>query len=484
MDKTHSPGARVRWLVAGAIHPSPSGRRWLLTADSFAEQLRRAASGLYLTVQDRIGSGDASTYEVSFDGLHAFQLSEVIDSIPDLRTLRSAHDALASARALGPQEAARLESVMGPGRLSSAVAEAVRGPLPPQEARGAALAVIEEILFATARDILQHPLVARLESAWRGLHWLCMHCPASSGMDIEVLDIGPHQLMDALEGCLDVPALQRPDACFLLEEIDDADTLHQLATLGEQTWVPMVVAVPPSLLGNGQPRTPGEREAPPPEAWLRLRANESSRWLCAALNPVVMMAEHHGKVQRECFTSPVLAVAALLAASFRDTRTFARLVGPGSGTRAPAVWRPHARSTVATQVGFSLREQERLAAQGLLGVSGWWDSDSVLLAAAPTVYGGRDATPLAAQLLTGRIVRLAQEIAERLPTGAGNDAVSAVFSRAAEVFLPTGPERSCQLDGRVVPTGNGEKGVHVRAALRPELAGTQVQLEFTLPLRR
>ena len=57
---------------------------------------------------------------------------------------------------------------------------------------------------------------------------------------------------------------------------------------------------------------------------------------------------------------------------------------------------------MATEVGLSLREQERLAARGLAGVSGWWDSDAVLLAAAPTVYGGRDVTPLPAQLLTGR----------------------------------------------------------------------------------
>ncbi|MGZ3460773.1 MAG: type VI secretion system contractile sheath domain-containing protein, partial [Archangium sp.] len=414
MDATHPPGTRVRWLVAGALLPSPSGRRFLLTADSLAEQLGRAASGLCVTVQDRLGSGDASAYEVSFDGPHAFGLSEVIDSIPDLRALRSIHHALSGARALEPEEAARFESVMGPGRLSAAVAKALRGPRPPQDARQTALAVLEEAVFATARDILQHPHVTRLESAWRGLHWLWEHCPASAGMDIEVLDIEPHRLVEALEQCLNAPSLQRPDACFILDPLDEVDTLSQLAALGEQAWVPVVVAVPPSLPGDGQ-RPAREKEAPPPEAWTRLRADESSRWLGAALNPVVMRAEHQGAVSRECFASPALAVAALLAASFRETHTFARLVGPGSGTRAPAVWKPQGRSTVATEVGLSLREQERLAARGVLGVSGWWDSDAVQLAATPTVYGGRDATPLPAQLLTGRLVRLAQEVAERLP---------------------------------------------------------------------
>jgi type VI secretion system protein ImpC len=430
MNATHPPGARVRWLVAGAFQPRPSGRRFLLTEDSFAEHLRRAASGLCVTVEDRIGLGDVSSYAVSFDGLSAFQLSAVIDSQPSLRALRGAH---------------------------------------------AADSPLAEALFATARDILQHPLVARLESAWRGLHWLWTHCPASAGLDIEVLDVAPHQRVEALEACLDAPPLQRPDACFLLDASDDGDTLHQLAALGEQAWVPLVAAVPPSL--------PGDGAAEPTEAWRRLRADEASRWLCAALNPVVMLAEQEGAVRRECFTSPVLAVAALLAASFRDTHTFARMVGPGSATRAPAVWRPQGGARVATEAGLSLHEQQRLAARGLLGVSGWWDSNAVLLAAAPTVYGGREAVTLPTQLLTGRLVRLALELVERLPSGASQEAVATFFSRAAEALFSAGPGRSCQLHGRLVSTGNGERGVHVRASLPPELAGSRVQLELTLPLR-
>ncbi|HEX8441337.1 type VI secretion system contractile sheath domain-containing protein, partial [Archangium sp.] len=363
MDATHSPGARVRWLIAGAFLPSPSGRRFLVTGDSFNEHLQRAASGLSITVADRIGSGDAISHEVSFDRLAAFQLSEVIDSIPDLRALRSALAALSGSRPLGAEETARLQSAMTPGRLSSAVAEALRRQRSPQAARQAVLTTIEEALFATARDILQHPLVARLESAWRGLHWVLEHCPASSGMELEVLDVAPHQLMEALGESLGASPLQRPDACFILEASDDVNTLRRLAALGEHGWLPMVVAMPPSLLGDGQPPAGEKKESRPPEAWSRLRAEESSRWLCAAHNPVVMLAEQQGEVRRECFTSPVLAVASLLAASFRDTRTFARVVGPGSGTRAPAVWRPNERSTVATEVGLSLREQERLAAQ-------------------------------------------------------------------------------------------------------------------------
>lgn len=465
------PGVRVRWLVAGAISPSPSGQRFLLTEDTLA-RLGQSAGRQRLTVPDRIGSSEASTYELSFDTLSALQLSSVIDSIPALSALRTLHAALSAENPPGPEEAAGLRPAVDMGRLASAMAGSLQGQRSAPEARRTALAAFEEALFATARDLLQHPLVARLESAWRGLHWLWTHCPPASGMDIEVLDARPDQLLEALEQSLDVPSLERPDTCFILDELHDVDTLRRLASLGEQASLPIVVAVSPSLLG----------EAHPPEAWNRLRADEASRWLCTSLNPVVMMTEHQGEVQRECFTSPVLAVAALLAASFRDTRTFARLGGPGSQTRAPAVWQPQGSSTVATEQCLSLREQERLAARGVMGVSGWWDSPTVLLAKAPTVYGGHDATLLPAQLLTGRLVRLALELSRRLPAGASRDEVNELFARAGEVFLSPGQGQACQLHGQVVSTGNGERGLHVRASLRPELAGTHVQLSFILPL--
>jgi hypothetical protein len=471
----------MRLLVVGAFSPSPSGHRFSLTEKALSEQLGRMGRGLSLTVQDRIGEGDASSYELSFESLRDFELSAVIDAIPDLRALRRLHGAITGTQAPHAAEATRPESDLSRGRLAAAMAEALRKAHSPQDARRATLGVLEEALFITARDLLRHPVVARLEAGWRGLSWLWAHAPASPDLDLEVLDVEPAQRVDALKRCLDVSPMQRPDACFLLDPCDELETLYRLAALGEAAWLPMVIAGPSELLGAARA---DEGKAPaPPEAWSRLRADEASRWLCAALNPVVMASEQQGSVRRECFASPALAVAALLAASYRDTRTFARLVGPGSGTRAPGVWQPQGRSTVATEAGISLREQQRLAGLGLLGVGGFWDSDAVQLAAAPTVYGGRDAAPLPAQLLTGRIVRLVQELAERLPASAGDDAVAALFSRAAEVCFPSSSGRACQLQARVVRTGPGGRGVHVRATLRPELAGTPLQLELTLPLR-
>ena len=465
METHPSAGPRVRWLVAGPLLPGAPGGRFRLTREALAQRLGPAVRGLDVTVGDRIGAGDASTWPLSLGDLDAFQLARVIDSLPDLRVLGALRGALSGARPLAPEETARLQATLGRGRLAQALAEVHRTS---GNAPAALLAVLEEALFSTARDLLQHPLVARLESAWRGLAWLEAHCPAPAGMDVEVLDTGTLPLDEALAESLEGSPLELPDACFLLETQDEPEALARLAAVGERYCLPVVVSVPAEAAG---------------EAWERLRAEEASRWLCAAVNPVVMWAERQGAVGRECFAPPALAVAALLAASFRDTRTFARLVGPGSALRAPAVWRPPGKSPVATAAGLSLHEQQRLAARGLVGVSGWWDSDAVQAVAAPTFYRGRDAAPLPAQLLTGRLVRLAQELAERLPAGVRPDAVSEVCTRAAEVFLPGGAGRGCELLGQVVPLGGGERGLHLRATLRPELAGTRLQLELTVPMR-
>ncbi|NPC81816.1 hypothetical protein HPC49_26810, partial [Pyxidicoccus fallax] len=102
-------GARVRWLVAGAFSPAPSGRRFHLTPESFGSELARAASGLRVTVPDRLGAGDTRTVELSFDKLRAFGLADLVTTIPELRALHALRDQLNSSdplRPLNPEEAA------------------------------------------------------------------------------------------------------------------------------------------------------------------------------------------------------------------------------------------------------------------------------------------------------------------------------------------------------------------------------------------
>ncbi|MCP3136968.1 type VI secretion system contractile sheath domain-containing protein [Pyxidicoccus xibeiensis] len=548
-------GARVRWLVAGAFSPSPSGRRFHVTSESFASELARAATGLRVTVPDRLGASDTRTVELSFDRLRAFGLADLVTTVPELRALHALHEELSRSdplRALSAEEAAtRVATITGPGRLPDAVAEALRAtvtplpvaPPPPSEpsepgkgddlvesllnradpsspaaasravdaflrainpkvpasssgsaskpvsASKTARDLVEEAMLSTAKDLLAAEPVAQLESAWRGLKWLVDQNPKGSGLAVEVLDVARPWLMDALQAELAAEPFERPDAVFVVDATDDVGLLGKLAALGERAQVPVVAAVSPSLLGVA----PGELSLALEEerdnvsdAWKELRQDESARWLCAVLNRVVATSEGRGQGKRTCFTSPAFAVATMMVSSFRDTGAFARIMGQPGGVRAPSMWElPAGRDkglSIPTEHFLPIRAQARLEERGIMGLGSGRNTDAVLLAAAPTVYGGGYAVPLPAQLLTGRIVRFATWVRDQLPAGSGGEEVSAIFTQAAEVFLFRGATENGQLRAEVVSTENG-RGVAVSATVRPEHAGTRFQLGFVLPLR-
>ncbi|WP_426756208.1 type VI secretion system contractile sheath small subunit [Myxococcus sp. Y35] len=357
---------------------------------------------------------------------------------------------------------------------------------PPAISQQTARGLVEEALLLTAKDILGAEPVARLESAWRGLKWLLDQAPASSGIAVEVLDVERPGLLDAVQGALSAEPFDRPDAVFILDATDDTALLARLAALGERAQLPVVAAVSASLVGVAPAELAvaleEERERVP-EAWTELRQDEASRWLCAVINRVVVASEGRGVARRVSFTSPALAVAAMLAASFRDTSAFARIMGQPGGLRAPATWEVHGGLSIPTEHFLPIRAQARLEERGILGLGSGRNADAVLLAAAPTAFGGGYAVPLPAQLLTGRIVRFATWVRDQLPAGAAGDDVDAIFSQAAEVFLFRGATENGQLRGELVATDSGGRGVHVTATVRPEHAGTRFQLAFTLPLR-
>lgn len=550
MSHEGTSGSQVRWWVAGAFTPGPSGRRFTVTPDSYAEELARSATGLRVSVVDRLGAGETRTFELTFPKLRAFTVAEVVSSVPELRALKALMDGLDKL----PADAAvkSLEAVVGAGRLSEAVGAVLRekqSPPPPKGSNGVvphapaapkspdvvdsifaqtdtarpeqtakasvdaflkavgtrasapanpasatapAKALVEEAVLATARDVLAHPVVARLESAWRGLKMLVDHCPTSSGMAVEVLDVEVPAGVEGLESQLPVDRFERPDALFVVEPVEDVAVLGRLAALGERAQLPVVVDVTPSLFGvrtAAEVVTRVEEEGGGlSEAWTALRAEESSRWLAAALHRVVVMVDGQGARRRTCFTSAALGVASLLASSFRETGSFARVLGGAGGAQAPAVWQlpPGGRdggTAVPTETFFPMRTQSRLAELGVLGLGSGRNSDVLQLTAAPMVYGGEHKVPLPAQILTGRIVRFAQWVRDQLPPTAGDAEVATLFTQAADVFLFGGATPAGRVRGEVVATGEGTRGVRVTALVRPEYAGMPLELGFVLPMR-
>lgn len=544
---------RVRWLIAGSFTPSPSGRRRILTADDFNQALAEAASGLQVSVVDRLGGGTERRVELSFDKLRAFQVAEVVAAVPELRALRALAEQL-SGGGTSDALASRVAEIAGAGRLSSALtsitapvptpapatapaATAPAAPAPsddpvdaifakadvppaatvarsavdafiratvskggakpassaPAQSRTAEVArsMIDEAVLATARDILAHPLVARLEAAWRGLKMLLEQCPSAAGMAIELLDVEPAQVAQALTRDLPEDPTEYPDAVFVVDPVGDLAVLAQLAGAAEDAYLPVVAEVPPALFEAKDAgevsllEEEGGRGAP--EGWKELRANEACRWLCAATNRVALYVEGKGPDERTCLGSPAFAVAAMLARSYRETGTFVRVVGRPGELRAPAVRQltsgRDAGVAAPTEVFLSIGAQGRLASLGLLGVGSGRNTDVLVLAAAPMVRAGEQVAPLMAQVLTGRVVRFAQWVRDSLPAGVGREEVAALFSEAANVFLFAGSPGAGRVRAELVPGEGGKRSVQVSVEAEAAYAGMPFQLSFSLPMR-
>jgi type VI secretion system protein ImpC len=555
MSQSVSPeGARVRWLVAGAFTPAPTGRRFHLTTDDFAAELAKAASGLRVTVPDRLGGAGQRTFELSFDKLRAFGVMELLAAVPGLKKLQALTEGFMKAepsRPLTPEEgAARVAEVVGAGRLSSAVSAALGGAAPEApaapapastpaassgedlvgellakaeasspsatakagvdafvramaptgpglapmspNARRAVRDVIELALINTAKDLLAAEPVARLEAGWRGLRFLLEQCPTASGIAVEVLDVEPAQVPEALAQAVKAEPFERPDVCFVIDATDDVARLRQLAAVGEEFHVPVVVTVTPALLGTTLAELPtalDDEKRSLPEAWVELRKEESSRWLCPVLNRMVAASEKRGVLNRASFASPAFAVAAMLSASFRATGSFARLTGQPGGLQAPGTWEPpggrDAGSAHPTEAFLSIRAQTRLSELGILGLGSGRNTDMMILSVAPMACGNAHVMPLSAQLLTGRIVRFALWVRDQLPAGSSAQDLSTLFSQAAEVFLFGGMSELGRLKADLVPGEDGTQLIQVEAAVRPEQAGsTRFHMAFALPMRR
>jgi hypothetical protein len=515
-----SSTARVRLWVVAQARPSPTGKRFLLSSERFAAELAAATSGVKVSVPDRLGNLPERTFEISFGKLRVFQVSEIASAVPLLRSLKG----LVADAPPADRFTSRLKELVGDGPLLDAVTAALSGaPAPAPAAPAGALtpeavlgdlstkstassaidafvrsgrpagapdvkpaagasaraaAAVDAAIHATARDVLASPAVSRLESLWRSLRLLTEQCPEASRIAVEVLDLSPADAPAALEREMPGDAFDRPDALFIAEPTSDLDLLRRLAELGESYNVPVVAdVVPAAALGRDDLGGDLPQGAQLPEGWQKLRAEESARWLCAAVNRVALLVEPG----HACLGSPALAVAAMLAQSFRLTDGFGRAIGRQGELQAPAALKSDAGYQAPTETWLSSSDQGELASRGLLALGSAKSSDRLVLSSGPTVRGSPDAMPLPGQIVTGRLVRFAQWVRDQLPAGVSAKEVTDLFGEAAQVFLFAGATGMGQIRAELV---EGERrAVRVSAALPAAHAGSPFEVAFDLPLR-
>jgi hypothetical protein len=303
------------------------------------------------------------------------------------------------------------------------------------------------------------------------------------------VDSAPEDVGRLLQEAAELDAFERPDAVFAVDRLADVAGLQSLGELAETLHSPLVTALPAELVPDGEGATLAKWIAEPgeiSEAWAALRQDETSRWLSVTANRPVFASDGAGAHRRTVFGSPVFALAALIAYSYRETGTFGRVYGTTGSLKGPALWEVpsgrNAGTSLPVEVFASLESQGKLTTLGLVALGSGRNSDKIALSAAPTLRRSTDAVPLPAQILTGRVVRFAQWVRGQIPPGAGDDEISALFKQAAEVFLFPSAQMG-SLDAKAVDIG-GRKTVAIGAQVRGDAASgvTPFQIAFTLGL--
>ena len=552
-DADARESSHVHWLLLGSLSPEPAGRRFVLDTESFAEAFTNAALSATVDIGPALGAAGAHEIELRFEKLKHYSLKHLLATVPLLGQLRKLADDLGGPSSRRPSDEGAVNKVvklLGDGPLAAELRkvfageeeasepapskadagssendqnaklveemldshetksdskravdsfiQAIRGSRPkpgskPTPAHRRAREVVETAVFGAVNAILNDPAVTEREALWRGLNLVVRNAPKKSGMLVEVVDVAPAGLEDAIEACRDDEPVNRPDAYFCFDRIEQIDRMQALASLAEDMHAPIVFGAGPGFFGVDDPEQvmTALRDAKPdpgaalPEGWADLRADEVSRWLALTTNDVVVASEGSGMARRTVLGSSVFALAAMIAASFHHTGGFARIMGKEGSLKAPGLREiatgREAGNAVPTAAFLSIRAQSELAALGIIGLGSGRNSDMVALSEMPTVRGSKDAVPLSAQILTGRLVRFGSWVRDQIPAGTSRDDVIRMFKDAATVFLFPGLTTGAQLDAGVVEE-NGQLACQLVATVSPRLAGIPFEVGFDLPL--
>ncbi len=555
MTDTARESSHVHWLLLGSLSATPTGRRFVLDNESFAEAF--GAAGLRATVDIGPALGAAGDHSITleFGELKHYAIKHLLASVPVLGELRKLADDLggpASRRPTPEGAVARVVELIGDGPLatelrkvfSEADAPALASTPAPEPAKDNAALVdelleqgqpkpatskavdsfisairgssakppadkptpaprrarelVETAVFGATNAILNAPAVTGPEALWRGLKLVVDQCPKRSGMLVEIVDVAPAGLEQAIRECANDEPMNRPDAFFLFERLPGGDQavelLQSLASVAEDLHAPLVAGIDPTSFGVDEAEDVGQalRDAKPdpsaalPESWAELRADEVSRWLSVVFNDPVVAVEGAGAARRTVFGHPTFVIAAMLAASFRHTGGFARVMGKDGSLKAPGLHEVakgrEAGTTIPLAAFLSIRAQTELAELGIIGLGSGRNTDMIALSAVPTVRGSKDAVPLPAQILTGRVVRFAKWVCDQVPAGTSREQAAKLFTDAATVFLfPGVSEGLARVDAAVI---DGPAGPTIRlvATVSPALASIPFEVGFDLPL--
>lgn len=519
----------LRWLLAAPLNATPGGR-----VVPLIDALEAMAFTPVIDLGPAVGAEGPRKVAVPFARLRSFTSAAVLGAAPLLVSLvaleqriagnigMAARDLLAGLAAIvgeGPlyrevaalyaaptevqekESAAPVAEVTDAGSLvdellnraaapavpvdrTAAILDAIvrnGAPRPSASTAAAARGARERILAAAQRGAeaaLADPGVRAREALWRDLKLVQEQCANNKGLAASVLDGDLALVGQYLTQLADDDPMARPDVVFVRGSLRDAGGLGELAGQASEAMVPVVVSVAAEALGKPALAElvdlAADALAP---AWTELRADEDTRWLAAVVNPVV----HAREGARTIHGDPALTLAAMIAASHRDSGGLASLARAGSfpsplGGEAGQ----DGELPAPTEFLALTRAQGRLARHGLIAIGSPRTGESLVVAACPLVHAAEDVGSLPAQILTGRIVRFALWVRGQIPPGASAQTVRRLFAEAADVSLLPGLTRdeaamTAELD-------EAARRIDIVARVHPAIAGAPLEIRFGLPV--
>ncbi len=129
--------AHVHWLLLGSRSAEPSGRRFVLDAESFADAFQKADMKATVDLGPALGAAQAHPVELGFQKLRDYSLKHVLASLPTLATLRKLADDMGGPSSRRPSEEAALARVVelvGEGPLAAELRRLFSGEAAPTKA--------------------------------------------------------------------------------------------------------------------------------------------------------------------------------------------------------------------------------------------------------------------------------------------------------------------------------------------------------------
>ena len=417
--------------------------------------------------------------------------------------------------------------------LISAVAKSARGGSGGQVKPTEAITRVERAIGTQIGAILQHPEVRRLEEAWRGVKFLADRALSIPGVRIDVVSAKRQSAAVALEKAIKANASAEPPVSFALVDVEVDNTTASLAraaalaTVADNYSVPVILGAKPGLLGAADlgevERLDYKQKLFDDKAALAWRSavyKPEMRWVVFATNAFLARAPYDKNTSRVreavvtelpndeggfVWTSPIYALGALAALSFKDTGWACRIVGPRAGTLGNlpvhqdlSVDESAEGVAIPTRWYISSDTQKDLGKMGVLALASAPNSDAVQIFNAPTAYVTPpkrtydsattepevrlDRVSLVDQLFVARIAQFLRAFCSKLPASSPPGEVAPVLEGALGVLFESAPPGS--VDISVKAASHEEHGTSVAVTVRPRrfLGVSLEELSLEVPL--